>query len=171
MAEAPLLTTERLVLRAQRLEDFEPFATMLASPRAVYMNGPITRRDAWNWFASDSGSWVLLGLGGWTLERRTDGAVIGQVGINKPDYFPEVEMGWMLYPEFAGQGYATEAAIAARDWAFGPRALDTLVSYIDPENAASRAVAGRLGAQLDDTAPVPEPGTLAYRHPGPGDRR
>ena len=164
------MTTERLELRAQRLEDFESFAAMFASPRAVFRGGPFTRRDAWLAFAADSGTWELLGLGCWTLERRADRATVGQVGVNKPDFFPEVELGWMLYPGFTGQGYATEAAAAARDWAFGPRGLETLVSYVDPANAASIALAGRLGARLDVTAPRPDAGTLVYRHPGPGGR-
>ena len=164
------MTTERLELRAQRLEDFESFAAMFASPRAVFMGGPFTRRDAWLAFAADSGTWELLGLGCWTLERRADRATLGQVGVNKPDFFPEVELGWMLYPGFTGQGYATEAAAAARDWAFGPRGLETLVSYVDPANAASIALAERLGARLDPQAPRPDAGTLVYRHPGPGGR-
>lgn len=171
MAEAPLLTTERLVLRAQRLEDFEPFAAIFASPRSVHMGGPLTRRDAWLSFAADSGTWQLLGLGCWTVERRADASVVGQIGVNKPDFFPEVELGWLLYSGFTGQGYATEAASAARDWALGPRGLETLVSYIDPENATSVALAERLGAQLDPQGSRPEPGTLVYRHPGRGDRR
>ena len=171
MAGAPLLTTERLVLRAQRLKDFEPFAAIFASPRSVHMGGPLTRRDAWLSFAADSGTWELLGLGCWTVERRSDRAIVGQIGVNKPDFFPEVELGWMLYPDFTGQGYAAEAAISARDWAFGPRGLETLVSYVDPANAASIALAERLGARLDPQAPRPDAGTLVYRHPGPGDRR
>ena len=169
MTDAPTLTTERLTLRAQRPEDFEPFAALLASDRATYMGGPCSRRSAWLWFASDSGAWPLLGLGGWTIERRSDHATIGQIGVNKPDFFPEVEIGWLLYPDHVRQGYACEAAAAARDWAFGPRGLDTLVSYIDPKNTRSIALAERLSARLDTEAPRPDPEDLVYRYPGPGE--
>ncbi len=167
MSEAPTLTTERLVLRAQRTEDFEPFAAMLASERACHMGGPCTRKTAWLWFAADSGTWSLMDLGGWTVERRCDGAIVGQVGVNKPDFYPEIEIGWMLYTTHLRQGYATEAARAARDWAFGPRGLTTLVSYIDPPNKNSIALATRLGASLDETAARPDPNDLVYRHPHP----
>ncbi|RYH09028.1 GNAT family N-acetyltransferase [Tropicimonas sp. IMCC6043] len=168
MADAPVLTTERLVLRAQRMEDFEPFAAMLASERAVYMGGPCSRRKAWLWFAADTGSWALRNLGGWSVERREDGAVVGQVAVNQPDFYPEVEIGWMLYPAYLRSGYALEAATAARNWAFGPRGLDTLVSYIDPPNARSIHLAERLGAVRDDEAARPDSNDLVYRHPDPG---
>ncbi|MFV0358195.1 GNAT family N-acetyltransferase [Tropicimonas sp.] len=170
MTAAPTLVTGRLTLHQQRPEDFEPFAAMLETDRSVHMGGPRTRREAWLWFAADSGAWPLMGMGGWTIERRSDSAVVGQVAVNRPDYFPEVELGWLLYDGFEGQGYATEAAAAARDWAFGRRGLTTLVSYVSPGNAASIAVALRLGAEADASAARPEPGDLVYRHPHPGGR-
>jgi RimJ/RimL family protein N-acetyltransferase len=54
-------------------------------------------------------------------------------------------MGWSLAPWGRGKGYATEAARAAIDWSFGSLPLDRIVSIIDPRNAASQAVAERLG--------------------------
>lgn len=167
MPDAPTLTTERLVLRAQRAADFEPFAALLASDRSKWMGGPCSRKDAWLWFAADSGGWSLSGCGGWTIERRSDGAVVGQVGCNKPDFFPEVELGWLLYDGFEGHGYAAEAASAVRDWAFGPRDLPTLVSYVSPGNDASIRLAERLGAIRDPMAPRPDPEDLVFRHPHP----
>ncbi len=167
MSLAPTLSTDRLTLRPQRVEDFEPFAATLATDRSRWMGGPCSRREAWLWFAADSGSWSLNDTGGWTVERRTDGTVLGQVGVNKPDFFPEIELGWMLHDGFEGNGYALEAAQAARDWAFGPRDLSTLVSYIDPDNAASIRLAQRLGAVRDGAAERPDAGDLVYRHPHP----
>ena len=77
-------------------------------------------------------------------------------------------MGWQLYEGFEGHGYATEAACALRDWAFGTLGLPTLVSYIGPGNSRSVAVAERLGASLDPAAPTQDEGDLVYRHFGPG---
>jgi RimJ/RimL family protein N-acetyltransferase len=74
----------------------------------------------------------------------------------------------MLYDGHEGQGYATEAARALRDWAFDEAGLPTLVSYMDRENHASAAVARRLGAVPDPEAarqPGPEnDGDLVFRH-------
>lgn len=163
---APTLTTKRLTLRHHRLDDFEPMAAHFATDWARYMGGPITRAEMWRWFGSEVGSWSLLGHGSWALDVTESGETIGQVGINKPANFPELEIGWMLYPGFEGKGLAYEAAIAARDWAFA-QGHATLVSYIDADNMRSVALAERLGARRDDEADRPDPADLVYRHPKP----
>jgi RimJ/RimL family protein N-acetyltransferase len=59
--------------------------------------------------------------------------------------FNETELGWTLRREAWGQGYATEAARACRDWAFRSFELPYLISLIEPDNVRSTAVAKRLG--------------------------
>lgn len=167
MTETPVIDTARLRLRPHRIEDFEPFAALFASERSRHMGGPLPRRAAWHLFASDVGQWALLGFGAWAVERREDGALVGQVGLNKPDHFPERELGWLVFDGFEGRGFAEEAAIAAREHAYRRLGFGTLVSYIDPENARSIALAERLGAVRDTGAAVPDAGDLVYRHPAP----
>ena len=165
---APRLETERLVLRPHRVEDFDRLAELFASPRSKYMNGPLSRGDAWRVFAADVGHWDLLGFGAWAIELRETGADVGQVGLNFPADFPERELGWLLWEEFEGHGYALEAARCARDFAFHTLGWDTLVSYIDPENVRSIRLAERLGAAPDPDAAMPDGGPcLVYRHPAP----
>jgi RimJ/RimL family protein N-acetyltransferase len=165
----PTIATPRLTLRAARLDDFDGFAGFLASEHSRYMDGPINRDTAWTWFTNDLASWALLGFGGLMIER--DGAVVGQVALGQPPRFPEVELGWLVYPAHTGKGYATEAVLALRDWAWTDTDLTTLVSYIDPDNAASRALAAKVGAVVDETAPRPDgegPDVcMVYRHPLP----
>lgn len=167
MATIPTLETERLLLRPPVVADFEAYAALMASPRATYMGGPFDARAAWGLFCHDVACWELFGHGALMLERKADGVCVGQVGINHGPLFPEKELGWMLYDGFERQGYATEAAIALRDWAFGTRGLETLVSYFDPANARSIAIAERLGATRDDTAPKQDPEDLVHRHRRP----
>ena len=168
MTAIPRIETERLVLRAPRMEDFETVAAFLASDRARFMGGPYERSRAWRDYAAVMGGWVLQDFGYWAVEERGTGRLTGAVGIQHPVDFPEDELGWELYDGFEGRGYATEAARAARDWAFGPRGLPTLVSYIDPENLRSIRLAERLGAVRDEAAVPSEPGDLVYRHPAAG---
>lgn len=160
----PTLATERLILRPMQLADFVAYAAMLASPRSAFMGGPFDRRGAWGMFCHDIACWELFGHGALMLELRADGVCVGQVGINHGPLFPEKELGWMLYEGFEGRGYATEGAAALRDWAFGTLGLATLVSYFDPANAASIAVAERLGAVRDADADVQDAGDLVFRH-------
>jgi RimJ/RimL family protein N-acetyltransferase len=143
----PRLTTERLVLREYRPQDFEPFAAFMADPDVVrFLHGePMSRADAWRVLAGTIGHWTLRGYGSWAVERRSDGAFIGRVGMINPEGWPGLEIGWTLGKPYWGQGYATEAAEAAIRYAFLTRPEDRLISCIDPDNKASQGVAQRIG--------------------------
>jgi|JI8StandDraft_2_1071088.scaffolds.fasta_scaffold09899_3 RimJ/RimL family protein N-acetyltransferase len=161
---APVLTTERLRLRPMVPGDWPAYAALMASDRACHMGGPFDTPAAWGLFCHDAAGWALWGLGALMIERRADGVTVGQVGISKGPLFPETELGWMLYAGFEGQGFATEAGAALRDFAMDR--VPTLVSYVGPQNAASAAVALRLGAVSDPAAPR-QPGDdedLVFRH-------
>jgi RimJ/RimL family protein N-acetyltransferase len=160
----PTLKTERLLLRAPVVDDFPAFARLLASPRAHYLGGPFTQQAAWGAFCHDVACWEFFGHGGLMVDLRATGESVGQVRINDGPLFPEKELGWQLYDGQEGRGYATEAAMALRDWAIRELRLTGLVSYVHPENHSSAAVAERLGAALDANAPKPHPGRLVYRH-------
>lgn len=162
----PVIETPRLSLRPMAPGDFPAYAALMASPRAVCMGGPFDDRAAWGLFCHDAAGWSLFDAGALMMDRRDTGQTVGQVGINRGPLFPEPELGWMLYDGHEGQGLATEAARALRDWAFGTADLPTLVSYMDPANHASAAVARRLGAVPDPEAARPPGGEadLVFRH-------
>ncbi|WP_316013497.1 GNAT family N-acetyltransferase [Roseobacter sp. HKCCA0434] len=165
---APTLRTDRLVLRAHRRSDFDAYAAIFASDRSVHMGGPLDRDAAWGSFCADVAGWALNGFGAWAIERASDGQLIGQVALQHPPRFPERELGWMLFDGFEGQGFACEAATAARDFAFDTLGWSDCVSYISPENAPSIRLAQAMGARRDETAPVPVAHDLVYRHIAPG---
>jgi RimJ/RimL family protein N-acetyltransferase len=160
----PRLATGRLLLRAPVAADFPTYARFLASPRAAGMGGPHGLRAAWGMFCHEVAGWALFGHGALMIDLRATGECVGQVGINHGPLFPEKELGWLVYEDHEGRGYATEAASALRDWAARALGLDRLVSYVDPQNGRSIAVAERLGAVLDPDAPKQDPGDLVYRH-------
>ena len=111
----------------------------------------------------------LRGFGSFAVTRRNDDAASGRVGAYYPEGWPERELGWTLWRSDAeGRGYAYEAAQAARDWVFGNLGWSTAVSYINPANTRSIALAERLGAMRDPDAATPrdEP-ALVYRHAPP----
>ncbi|GAA6181490.1 GNAT family N-acetyltransferase [Shimia sp. NS0008-38b] len=164
MTIAPTISTARLTLRHHVLEDFEPLAAHFATDWAQYMGGPISADELWRWIGAEITSWQWLGYGSWAVDLTETGTLIGQVGINKPPRFAETEIGWCIFPEAQGKGYAAEAARAARDWAFDTKGMRTLVSYIDATNTASMCLAERLGATRDDRAARPDPADLVYRH-------
>ena len=160
----PTLTTERLLLRPPVFADFAAYEALWASPRSVYMGGPHGTFAAWGLFCHDIALWQLFGHGALMIDLKQTGQCIGQVGINHGPQFPEKELGWLLYEGHEGRGYVLEAARALRHWAFAELGLTTLVSYCDPANARSIAVAERLGAVRDDLAPRQDPGDVVFRH-------
>jgi RimJ/RimL family protein N-acetyltransferase len=163
---APTLHTERLTLRPLIMADYPAYAAFMKSDRSIYMGGPYDMFRTWGIFCHDAGSWALFGHGGLMIDVAATGETVGSVGINAGPLFPETELGWFLYEGHEGKGYATEAARRLRDWGLSTRGLTTLVSYIDPPNRASAAVAERLGAVLDPHAPRQpgDDGDLVYRH-------
>ena len=101
--------------------------------------------------------WTIEGLGPFILE--TDKQIVGQAGLMifdtrgwtpstwaKAGSHAQPELGWALTRAHWGNGYATEAAAAIRDWARASRSIGRLVSLISPDNVRSQRVAQRLGA-------------------------
>lgn len=167
-ALVPVIRTERLTLRAPRLEDYPAYEAVFVSDRAAYMGGPFTAEDAFCDFAQGVAGWMLRGAGMWTITLHGADAPLGWVYLWYEFGDPEPEIGWVLVPEAEGQGYATEAA-----WAVLPRALDQfgpgrVVSYIDAGNARSARIAVALGAVRDTVAEAArgEPDLQIYRHHG-----
>jgi len=143
----PRLETARLILREWRAADLDAFAAFYADPEVMrYLSGePLARNDAWRNMSSAAGHWVLRGYGLWVVERKSDGAVLGRVGLINPEGWPGLEVGWTLGRPYWGQGYATEAARPAMNYAFLTQNVDRVISLIDADNKASQAVAQRLG--------------------------
>lgn len=166
LANTPTLETARLILRAPVATDWPHWHAFARSDRAQYVGGPMPDNVAWRAFCHIIGMWVARGYGSFVFTETGNDTPLGHAGPWHPWDWPEREIGWTVWgPEAEGKGYAHEAALAARDHAFGPLGWDTAVSYIDPANARSIALAERLGAVLDPDAPK-EPGDddLVYRH-------
>lgn len=169
LTATPVLETERLILRAPQARDWEGCAAFLTSERAAFVGGPVTRDKAWRAYGHLIGHWVLRGFGTFVFSLKGSDEAFGMAGPWFPESWPEREIGWSVWSAAAeGKGYAFEAAQAARDFALRSLGWPTAVSYIDPENARSIALAIRLGAMPDPGAPYPgdEP-CLVFRHPAP----
>ncbi len=161
-AAVPAIATTRLRLRAPRIADFEVYAEISTSARGSYIGGPFTREEAWLDFTQLVAGWLLRGHGLWSLERPSDARAVGFVLLNHEFGDAEPELGFLLRADAEGQGYAFEAAQAARHFAFGILKWPSVVSYIDAGNARAIALAERLGATLDASASDAD--LCVYRH-------
>ncbi len=162
-ATAPVLATERLRLRMPQYQDFAHRLTFYASERSVWEGGPFTAHEAWRVFASEVGQWPLLGFGPFSVEDRTTGDYLGEVGIYQPEGYPEPELGWFVTESAEGRGIAAEGARAVMIWVRDTFGWDHIDNYIDPGNARSIALGLRLGGRIVD-APGDDPTDVVIRH-------
>ena len=170
MTKKSIIETPRLTLRKPNAGDTDACVSFMMSDRAQYVGGPLNHGRAWRSFASIIGHWDLRGFGMFAIILKGTDQAIGMTGPYFPGDYKEVELGWSIWtPEYEGQGLASEAALAARNYAYDALNLTTLVSFIAAENARSIALAKRLGAEEDATAFDPyadEVGEgVIYRHP------
>jgi RimJ/RimL family protein N-acetyltransferase len=168
----PVLTTERLTLRGPGPDDFEAVAAFLGSDRARYVGGARSRREAWRTYAALVGHWELRGYGMWAVEEAATRAYVGMVGLYDPEDWIAPEIGWwVVSAEQEGKGFAYEAALAARRYAYAIAGWRAAFSVIHPDNARSIRLARRLGATLDRELAADSGGpALVYRHPAPEGR-
>ena len=156
------LETERLLLRAPVPEDADALAPMYADPEVMRYVGDgrtLTHGDTERSVKRMIERWEADGFGLFTTVRKDDGAIIGRVGLlvwNTDTWEPttraaaanvpsEVEVGYTLGRPYWGQGLATEAAGAVRDYALLELGAERLIALIIHGNSASENVARKLG--------------------------
>lgn len=151
LAAIPTLTTERLLLRRPRADDFEALLALFSDPEvARFLGGsPLGREPCWRMLAFLLGHWALRGYGPFLVEERGSSTLVGRVGLLHPEGYPGVELAWTIGRPFWGRGYAVEAAQAVRVWAADSLGLPPLISLIAPENRSSARVAEKLGARTE----------------------
>ncbi len=152
----PELHTQRLILRAPVAADWPAFRDYRMSERTKYSGGPKDEFRTSEHFASFFGHWVMRGFGRLIAQDRATGQPIGHFGPMQWLEGAQVEMTWSLWTADAeGRGLAGEAAGAMHAWAFGPLGLTSARAEVHADNAASHAIARRLGGRVDaDQRPV-----------------
>ncbi|HAT6936604.1 TPA: GNAT family N-acetyltransferase [Legionella pneumophila] len=150
------LTTSRLLLRAWDEEDIMPFYRMCQDPQVMEYFPELWSMDMVKDFImrmNEQLSQKDFTL--WAAEVKDSKRFIGFIGLNSPTwnahFTPCVEIGWRLATEFWGQGYATEGAKAALEYAFQNMRIPEIVSFTVPDNFRSRCVMERIGMTRDCT--------------------
>ena len=158
-----MIETERLLLRLPAPTDATALLRQIEDPEVMRYIGSGetgTLADAVAQVDRMLRGWRDDGFGRFVVVRRADNTVIGRVGLLAWDpvvwrngtrrelgEHAEIELGWTLERSAWGHGFATEAALAVRDWALREVCPRRLISLIDAENARSIRVAERLGAE------------------------
>jgi len=154
----PTLETERLILRPTAAEDFEAWAAFAGDPEAArFIGGAQARPVAWRGMRSMAGGWALDGFAMFSVIEKASGRWVGRLGPWSPEGWPGTEVGWGIAREAWGRGYAGEGAAAAMDWVVEALGWTTIIHTIDPDNAASIAVARKLGSTNMGPTTLPAP--------------
>ena len=148
----PELRTERLLMRGFRDDDLDAFAEISADSEVTRWVGDpdgLSREEAWRRMAYFVGHWQLRGFGQWALVERPIGRLVGRAGLNQPEGWPGLEVGWLVARRFWGHGYAPEAGRAAMEWARDELGADHVISLIEDHNERSARVAEKLGMSVE----------------------
>jgi RimJ/RimL family protein N-acetyltransferase len=152
------LETPRLLLRLPRLEDLDPWAAMMQDEEAArFIGGVVPRAMSWRALMMMIGAWHAHGHAMFSVIEKATGRWVGRLGPWVPEGWPGTEVGWAIVRDCWGRGYATEGAVAATNWAFDELHWSQVIHCIDPANAASQAVARRLGSRKLGAGTLPPP--------------
>jgi RimJ/RimL family protein N-acetyltransferase len=161
----PVVETDRLRLRAPKMGDLPIINTFFQTERSHMVGGPQDERECHRMMMSTIGSWALKGHGMWHIADKATDEYVGATGIMFAPGWHEPELGWNTVAKAEGKGIAFEAASAARRFAAQHLKLDGVISYIDPANPRSKALARRLGAEVEREAEFLGKVINIWRHP------
>jgi len=156
--------TERLLLRSWRSSDLEALTRVFAKPEVweFPFGRGLTAQETKGFLDRKLDEWATRGWSQWAVIDKSSDALIGFLGLNPPDFLPEVmptvEVGWRIDPDYWGRGLAPEGGRAALRFGFEDLDLDEIVSIYEPANVASGRVMQKLGMTLDRDTVHPERG-------------
>lgn len=148
------LETPRTFMREILGNDFDFLRQLLADPEVMrYYPAPYGERDVREFINRMRTRYREDGCGLWLLLDREGGQPLGRVGLLRQEVngVDEFEIGYMVHRPFWRRGFATEAALAVRAYAFDERKLARVVSLIRAENVPSLGVARKLGMSVTGT--------------------
>ncbi|ODT83354.1 MAG: hypothetical protein ABS76_03020 [Pelagibacterium sp. SCN 64-44] len=151
MNSLDLFETERLILSGWRMDQVDDLVALHGNPdisRYLSVDGaPWTREQAETAVAH----WIELfdkhQFGKLRLRRKSDGVFIGRAGFGVYPPTGEPEIGYALFEDFHGAGYAKEAAAGLRDWFFASGKGEHFIGMADIRNAPSLAVLEKIGME------------------------
>lgn len=141
--------TPRLSLRYFTPDDLDSLTPILADPEVMQysISGVKTRSDTEEFINRRLSCYQKYNFGLYAIIHKASQQLIGYCGLLVWDFETgeEIEIGYRLARAYWGQGLATEAAIAVRDYAQNQLNINRLICIIEPDNIRSIRVAEKLG--------------------------
>lgn len=143
-----ILQTERLILREMTLNDYPDLCEILKNEKVMYAyEHAFSDAEVKEWFDRQLARYKEYGFGLWAAVLKENGKMIGNIGLTMQKFGDEqvLEIGYLLNENYWHEGFATEAAIACKNYAFNVLGKDKVYSIIRINNLPSQAVAKRNG--------------------------
>jgi len=149
-----VLETSRLWLSEMQQSDYSALCKILQDEDVMYAyEGVFSDAEVQEWLDKQIRNYKELSFGLWAVMLKGTDNMIGQCGLTMQNYSDKqiLEVGYLFQKSFWGKGYATEAAVACRDYAFEKLDATEVFSIIRDTNIASQNVAKRNGMAIVDT--------------------
>ena len=163
MSDKPFLTTERLELWQPRASDLQAMHEIVTHPSTGrFLGSSRPLHEHATRFTRGAGSWFLYGYGPLMLRLRGEDQLVGNCGVFHTfrglgeDFDDNPEAGWIVAAEHAGKGLGSEAMRAVLAWFDGEQGPRRVVCMISVGNAASLALAAKLGFDPMRVAALPD---------------
>jgi [ribosomal protein S5]-alanine N-acetyltransferase len=148
------LETPRLHLRLMSSSDLEGLLAIFGDPvvMASFNTTPFGHEQMEQWIHANLAHQDTHGYGLFSVILKSNDLLIGDCGLEHMEVGGELatELGYDFRSDYWNQGYATEAALAVRDYAFNTLKLPSLISLIRVGNKASKRVSEKIGMQCSD---------------------
>ncbi|PIK16393.1 GNAT family N-acetyltransferase [Halobacteriovorax sp. JY17] len=149
-----IIETERLILRQWKNSDIEPFIQLnLDTETMKFFPSTYGREVSEKLIERERERIKQDDIGLLAVEVKETGEFIGFIGLGRPAYetpfTPCTEIGWRIYRDFWGKGYATEGARSVIEFAFTELGLEEVVSFTSKLNKPSIRVMEKIGMKRD----------------------
>lgn len=146
-----IIETERLYLRELKIEDTKELMKVLSNPESMqYSLDPFSEEKVQDWIKWNIENYKKYKHGLWAVIVKEGDVFIGDCGITMQNIGDEIvpEIGFHIIKEYCNKGFATEAALACKKYAFETLNYPRIFSYCTVRNLPSQKVARKIGLQL-----------------------
>jgi ribosomal-protein-alanine N-acetyltransferase len=145
------IETERLIIRRHIPQDFKPMRSFFSDEEATRLLDMTPEQK------TEEATCSLLDavissydaeepIFAMAIVTKEGGKFVGSCGMAPDDLEPgEIQIFYVILPEYQGRGFASEAAAGLVKYAFSTLGVERLVASMATENAASVKVVERLG--------------------------
>jgi [ribosomal protein S5]-alanine N-acetyltransferase len=147
-----LVETEHLLFRPLMLSDLDDLAALYADPEVMrFLGGPRSKEQVRHILNGYIREYEIYGHSFFATIQKSDGRFIGQCGLLRQEVEeqPEVELGYVLAPEYWQRGLALEGTQALKEYGLQQLGFPRLISLIPPRNMASIHIAMKIGMRYE----------------------